>query len=73
MKVLKKVNLLLNKNTEHLTNEFIIISNVYHPFIIELKGINNTNPVTLSFLYEYIPGGNLNTLLKMKKKKYFNK
>ena len=68
MKILKKVNLLLNKNTEHVTNEFIIISNVYHPFIIELKGINNTNPVTLNFLYEYIPGGNLNTLLKMKKR-----
>ena len=68
MKILKKANLLVNKNTEHVTNEYAILSNVFHPFIIELRGINNTNPVTLNFLYEYIPGGNLANLLKTKKR-----
>ena len=68
MKILKKANLLVNKNTEHVTNEYAILSNVFHPFIIELRGIHNTNPVTLNFLYEYIPGGNLANLLKTKKR-----
>ena len=68
MKILKKANLLVNKNTEHVTNEYVILSNVFHPFIIELRGIHNTNPVTLNFLYEYIPGGNLANLLKTKKR-----
>lgn len=68
MKVLKKVNLLQNKNTEHVTSEYSILSNIYHPFIIELRGINSTNPVTLNFLFEYIPGGNLSSLLRAQKR-----
>ena len=68
MKILKKSNLLTSKNTEHVTNEYLIISSIYHPFILELKGINNTDPVTLNFLFEYIPGGSLNTLLKAQKR-----
>ena len=68
MKIFKKANLLSNKNTEHVTNEYVNLSNIFHPFIIELKGIHNTNPVTLNFLYEYIPGGNLNNLLKTQKR-----
>ena len=68
MKVYKKAKILSNKNTEHVTNEYLILTNIYHPFIIELKGINNTDPVTLNYLYEYIPGGNLNTILKKEKR-----
>lgn len=72
MKILKKANLLSTKNTEHVTNEYLILSSLYHPFIIELKGINNIDPVTLNFLYEYIPGGSLNTLLKIQKRLSLN-
>ena len=68
MKILKKANLLSTKNQEHVTNEYVILSTVFHPFIIELKGMNNTNPVTLNFIYEYIPGGNLNNLIKKEKR-----
>ena len=68
MKILKKAKLLASKDIEHVTNEYLILSSVYHPFIIELRGINNTNPITLNFLYEYIPGGSLNTLLKIQKR-----
>jgi len=68
MKILKKAKLLASKDIEHITNEYLILSSVYHPFIIELRGINNTNPITLNFLYEYISGGNLNTLLKAQKR-----
>ena len=72
MKILKKANLLSTKNTEHVTNEYLILSSIYHPFIIELKGINNIDSVTLNFLYEYIPGGSLNTLLKIQKRLSLN-
>ena len=68
MKILKKANLLTSKNIEHVTNEYVNLSIIYHPFIIELRGIYCTNPITLNFLYEYISGGNLNTLLKAQKR-----
>ena len=68
MKVLKKIDILQSKIVEHLTNEYKILGNIYHPFIIDLKGINNTNPVTLNFLFEFIPGGSLNSLLKSYKR-----
>ena len=68
MKVYKKIDVLQSKTVEHLTNEYKILANIYHPFIIELKGINNTNPITLNFLFEFIPGGSLNSLLKSHKR-----
>ena len=67
-KILKKANLIQNKKIDNVRNEYSILANIYHPFIIELKGVNNTDPVTFNFLYDYIPGGNLNTLLKAQKR-----
>ena len=64
MKVIKKIDVMQGKMVERLTNEYKVLGYVYHPFIIELKGINNTNPCTLNFLFENIPGGNLSSLLK---------
>ena len=68
MKVMKKSENLQSKNVERLTNEFKILANIYHPFIVELKGINNTNPVTLNFLFEFVYGGTLNSLIKSNKR-----
>ena len=68
MKIFKKIDVLQTKTVERLTNEFNILSYIYHPFIIELKGINNTNPYTLNFLFEFVPGGTLLSLLKSKKR-----
>jgi len=68
LKILKKIDILQSKIVERLNTEYRILSNIYHPFIIELKGIENTNPYTLNFLYEYIPGGTLNTLIKSYKR-----
>ena len=68
MKVIKKIDVMQGKMVERLTNEYKVLGYVYHPFIIELKGINNTNPCTLNFLFENIPGGNLSSLLKSKKR-----
>ena len=68
LKILKKIDILQSKIVERLYTEYRILSNIYHPFIIELKGIENTNPYTLNFVYEYIAGGTLNTLIKSYKR-----
>ena len=68
MKLIKKIDILQSKIVERLTNEFQILTSIYHPFIIELRGINNKNPYTLNFLFEFIPGGTLNSLIKSYKR-----
>ena len=67
MKVLKKKNLLENKFVERQYNEYINLSNIYHPFIIELKGVNFTHPYNLYYLYEFLPGGPLKYHIKINK------
>ena len=67
MKILKKSDLLQSKIVEHLKNEYTILSSIYHPFITELKGINTKNPSSLYFLFEFVQGGDLSTLLDVKK------
>ena len=68
MKISKKIDIIQSKLAERVTNEFKILANIYHPFIIELKGINNTNPKTLNFLYEFVPGGTLDSYIKSNKR-----
>ena len=68
MKIFKKVEVIQSKIVERLTNEFKILANIYHPFIIELKGINSKNPYTLNFVFEFVPGGTLLSLLKSMKR-----
>ena len=67
IKILKKKNILENKFVERQYNEYIILSNIYHPFIVELKGINYTDPYNLYYLYEFLPGGPLKYKLKLNK------
>ena len=67
IKVLKKKNLLENKFVERQYNEYIILSKIYHPFIIELKGINFTDPYNLYYLFEFIPGGPIKFKIKLNK------
>lgn len=68
MKRTKKIDVLQTKLVERLTNEFKVLAYIYHPFIIELKGINSTNPKTLNFLYEFVPGGTLYSYIKSNKR-----
>jgi len=68
MKIAKKIDIIQTKLAERVTNEFKILANIYHPFIIELKGINNTNPKTLNYLYEFVPGGTLLSYIKSNKR-----
>ena len=65
VKMLKKINLYADKFVEHQYNEYKILSLIYHPFIMELKGINHTDPYYLYYFSELVPGGSLKLYLKM--------
>ena len=67
MKILKKADILQKKLVEHVRNEYNILESLCHPFIVEVKGLNHRNPYTINFLMEYIPGGELLTLIKKNK------
>jgi len=67
LKVLKKKNLLENKFVERQYNEYANLSCIYHPFIIELRGINFTDPYNLYYLFEFLPGGPLKYYIKLNK------
>ena len=68
IKVLRKADLLQSKFVEHQLNKFQNLSFIYHPFIIELKAINNTDPYNLFYLTEFIAGVNLKNLIKTNEK-----
>ena len=65
IKVLRKKDLISNKILiEHEINQFENLSSLYHPFILDLKGINFTDPYNLFYTYEYIAGIPLTNLIK---------
>ena len=64
MKILKKIEILETKIVEHLYNEYKILLKIYHPFIVQLKGINTKDPISLYYLFEFVQGGDLSTLLE---------
>jgi serine/threonine protein kinase len=64
MKILKKIEIMESKIVEHLYNEYKILLKIYHPFIIQLKGINTKDPKALYYLFEFIQGGDLLNLLE---------
>ena len=57
MKIVKKIDSLENKQVNNLLTEYTILRRIYHPFIIQLKGINTTDDKFLYFLFEFVQGG----------------
>ena len=57
MKIVKKIDSLEPKQVNYLYTEYKILRTIYHPFIIQLKGINTTDDKFLYFLFELVPGG----------------
>jgi len=47
-----------------VVSELTILRKLNHPFIIDLKGYLNTDPKYLYFVLEYIPGGELFTVIR---------
>ena len=64
MKMLKKSEIIRQKQVDHVYSEYKILSVLNHPFIVELKGVNVNDPVYLYFILEYVPGGELFSLLR---------
>ena len=66
LKILKKTEIVRLKQIDHIYSEYNILSFLNHPFIIQLLGINFDDTKYLYFLLEYVPGGELFTLLRKK-------
>lgn len=64
MKIFKKAEIVNKKQVDHVYSEYNILSIVNHPFIVDLKGVNVTDPKYLYLILEYIPGGELFSLLR---------
>ena len=68
VKIFKKSQILQDKPASHVTNEYTNLLQIYHPFIIELKAINNTDPYNLYLFFEYILGKPLRFYIKINQK-----
>ena len=66
MKILKKNEIIKQKQVDHVYSEFNILSTLKHPFIVQLVGFNFEDPKYIYFVLEYIQGGELFTLLRTK-------
>ena len=66
MKILKKDEIIKQKQVDHVYSEFNILSTLKHPFIVQLVGFNFEDPKYIYFVLEYIQGGELFTLLRTK-------
>lgn len=63
MKVLNKDKIVRTKQVEHTNNEQKMLENVQHPFIINLWGTFQ-DPSNLYMVMDFVPGGELFTLLR---------
>ena len=66
MKILKKNEIIKQKQVDHVYSEFNILSMLKHPFIVQLLGYNFEDPKHIYFILEYIQGGELFSLLRNK-------
>ena len=67
MKILKKNEIIKQKQVDHVYSEFNILVSLKHPFIVQLLGYNFDDPKYVYFILEYIQGGELFTLLRTKR------
>ncbi len=64
IKMLKKAEIIRLKQVDHIYSEYNILSMLNHPFIVELRGVALNDPKFLYFVLEYVPGGELFTILR---------
>ena len=64
MKILKKYEIIRQKQVDHLFYEYKILSIMNHLYIVELKGVNALDPKYLYLIMEYVPGGEIFSLLR---------
>ena len=66
MKILRKIEIIKQKQVDHVFSEYNILSALNHPFIVQFVGLNFEDPKYLYLILEYIQGGELFTLLRAK-------
>ncbi len=66
LKIMKKASIVKQKQFHHVMNEFHIMAITSHPFIVDMVG-NFQDENRLYIILEYIPGGELFTLLRNEK------
>ncbi len=64
IKILKKCEIIRLKQVDHIHSEFQILNQLNHPFIVEFKGALTNDPKYLYFILEFVPGGELFTVLR---------
>ena len=64
MKILKKSEIIKQKQVDHVYSEYNILSSLNHPFIVQLIGVNFEHPKYIYLILEYIQGGELFSLLR---------
>ncbi len=72
IKILKKKKLISEKLVEKQNNEYKNLSSIYHPFIVELIGINYTDPINLYYVYQLFAGQSIKYLIKINNKLSLN-
>eukprot|EP00300_Choanocystis_sp_HF-7_P009168 c16293_g2_i1.p1 GENE.c16293_g2_i1~~c16293_g2_i1.p1 ORF type:complete len:425 (-),score=103.01 c16293_g2_i1:251-1525(-) len=67
LKMLNKFEVVAMKQIHHIKQERAILSNIAHPFIVNLLGYFQDD-FYLYFVLDYVPGGELFTLLRRRKR-----
>jgi serine/threonine protein kinase len=63
MKIMKKIEIIRSKQTDHIMNEISILASISHPFVITIDGVAQDE----RFIYlalELVNGGELFTYLR---------
>lgn len=63
LKILKKELIIQLKQIDHIYSEYILLSQINHPFIVNLISMSQDDKM-IYFQLEYVPGGELFTLLR---------
>lgn len=55
---MKKAEIIESKQTDHIINEYKILHEVNHPFIVNFDGLSQNSKYLYLFM-EYVPGGEM--------------
>eukprot|EP00300_Choanocystis_sp_HF-7_P006667 c14836_g1_i1.p1 GENE.c14836_g1_i1~~c14836_g1_i1.p1 ORF type:complete len:347 (+),score=76.36 c14836_g1_i1:37-1077(+) len=67
LKMLKKSEIIKLKQVDHIKNEKAILQMLDHPFVVNMLGVFQ-NPRSIFMVLEYVPGGELFSLLRKENK-----
>ncbi len=63
MKIMKKIEIIRSKQTDHIMNEVSILNAIKHPFVINLDGVSQDDK-SIYLALELVNGGELFTYLR---------